>query len=41
MQMQEKQRPGHTRLWFRVRQALVYFPGALVLIYGFWLSLTA
>ena len=31
----------HINLWFHVRDRLVYIPGALILIYGFWLSLTA
>ena len=31
----------NTNLWMRFRQWLVYLPGALVLAYGFWLSLTA
>ena len=26
--------------WARVRQRLVYLPGAMVLAYGFWLTLT-
>ena len=30
-----------TSIWYRFRQRLVYLPGALVLAYGFWLSLTA
>ena len=28
-------------LWNRFLERLVYLPGALVLAYGFWLSLTA
>ena len=28
-------------LWNRLAERLVYLPGALVLIYGFWLSLSA
>ncbi len=27
--------------WSHVRVRLVYIPGGLVLLYGFWLSLTA
>jgi len=27
--------------WLRLRERLVYIPGGLVLLYGFWLSLTA
>ena len=27
--------------WLRFSHRLVYLPGAVVLIYGFWLSLTA
>jgi len=27
--------------WSRIRERLVYLPGGLVLLYGFWLSLTA
>ena len=30
-----------SNLWMRFRQRLVYLPGALVLAYGFWLSLNA
>ena len=26
--------------WSRVRERLVYLPGGLILLYGFWLSLT-
>ncbi len=28
-------------LWVRLRQRLIYLPGAVVLLYGFWLSLSA
>ncbi len=31
----------NTKAWFRVRDRLVYIPGALVLVYGLWLSLSA
>ncbi len=40
------QRQGHHlenkdfNFWFQIRNRLVYIPGALVLIYGFWLSLS-
>ena len=27
--------------WTRIRERLIYLPGAVVLIYGFWLSLSA
>jgi len=27
--------------WSRLKERLVYFPGAVVLTYGLWLSLTA
>lgn len=27
--------------WTRFKQNLVYLPGALVIVYGFWLTLTA
>ena len=27
--------------WSRVKERLVYLPGGLILLYGFWLSLTA
>ncbi len=30
----------NTKTWFRARDRLVYIPGALVLAYGIWLSLT-
>lgn len=30
-----------TNVWNRFRDRLVYIPGALVLAYGIWLSLTA
>ena len=30
-----------TTIWMRFKQRLVYLPGALILLYGFWLSLGA
>ena len=27
--------------WTRLMQQIIYLPGALVLLYGFWLSLSA
>ena len=26
--------------WSRLRQHMIYLPGAVILIYGFWLSLS-
>jgi len=27
-------------IWFHIWDRLIYIPGALVMLYGFWLSLT-
>ena len=31
----------YVNAWLHLRERLVYIPGGLVLLYGFWLSLTA
>lgn len=36
----DRHRYRNASIWLRFRQRLVYLPGALVLLYGFWLSLT-
>ena len=30
-----------SEFWLRLRHRLIYLPGALVLLYGFWLALSA
>jgi hypothetical protein len=42
MQKQDIRQPvRHSALWPRLRQSLIYLPGALVLLYGLWLALIA
>jgi hypothetical protein len=42
MQILERRDQGKViNTWILFSHRLVYLPGALVLIYGFWLSLTA
>ena len=37
--MEEQQQNGID--WQRLRERLIYLPGAVILAYGFWLTLTA